>query len=330
VIGTAAARDTGEKPTATRRDYVLATGFTGGTYYRGGLAMATQIDVRMSPRPNFGVVAVPTAGSIQNLKMVLERNADFAIVQRLVLAKLQRKGENLPPASPEPIASIGWLWENVEHFLLRYEYVSQGTLSDLAQVVHDSGYLGSESSGTIVSTKTILEGIGIEVPPEPTSSLSYDSVVEKLESGEFVFASLPGGEPVSAVARVLASLGPKIRLLSVTEEEFGRLVDAAPKWPQGAPPQWRRVNIAAGTYPLQMEDIMSLAQRNVLIARADLPENDVYEITKEIYSNVERLAEVHPALKQLKDAYKDVDSIWPPLHPGARRYFEEILVNGGK
>ena len=41
---------------------------------------------------------------------------------------------------------------------------------------------------------------------------------------------------------------------------------------------------------------------------------------------MERLSEVHPALSQLGAARIDVTDIWPPLHPGARRYFEEAGI----
>ncbi|WP_295445899.1 TAXI family TRAP transporter solute-binding subunit [uncultured Thiodictyon sp.] len=304
---------------ATKRDYVLATGFTGGTYYHAGVAIATQIDVRMIPEASFGLIAIPTAGSQENLELLTQRHADLAIVQALVLEQLRRSPSQGTSSDVASLASIGWLWQNVEHFLLLEKYVSSGSLADLRSIVNKPVYLGAESSGTRISTTSILSSLGIHFPVENLRSTSYDAVVGELKSGPIVFASLPGGDPVSSVTRAFSSLGNAVRLLAVTDDELALIRSGAAVW--------QRAIIPAATYPLQLTDVASISQPNVLVVRQDLPEEDVYRITREIYTHVARLAEVHPALMQLDQAHKNIDSIWPPLHPGARRYFEERSSN---
>lgn len=296
-------------------DYILATGFTGGTYYHAGLAIATQIDVRMMPYNEFGLVARPTAGSVENIQMLENGKADMAILQNYVVAGLRKPGQETALAGHVPLASIGWLWKNVEHFLLDRQYVSDGTLSDLHHVIGKPVYLGAKSSGTRLSTTLILGSLGIHFPDEDMVFTNYDGAVGELDHESIVFASLPGGDPVSAVARAFATLGPSVSMLEVTDDELKSIQEMAP--------QWKRAVIPAGTYPLQTTDVASIAQYNLLVVRADMPVEDVYLITKEIYNNADRLSKVHPALLELADTIENIDQIWPPLHPGAARYFTE-------
>lgn len=303
-------------------DYILATGFTGGTYYHAGLAIATQIDVRMAPEAKFGLIAKSTAGSVENLKLMESGKADMAILQNYVVGKIRKSEQITPMAGLVPLASVGWLWKNVEHFLLDQKYVSNSSLSDLKNVIGKPVYIGAKSSGTRVSTSLILESLGIHFPAKDLVFTNYDGAVGELDRRTIAFASLPGGDPVSAVSRAFASLGSSISMLEVTDEELANIQNQAP--------QWQRAIIPIGTYPLQTTEVASIAQYNILVVRADMPEEDVYQITREIYNNVDRLSKVHPAFVELGDTVEYIDSIWPPLHPGAARYFNEFKNTNAK
>ena len=89
---------------------------------------------------------------------------------------------------------------------------------------------------------------------------------------------------------------------------------------------WTPYTIPAGTYPKQDQDINTIAQPNILAARADVPEKDVYEITKTIYNNLPFLNNIHPATKAMA-LEKAIAGLPLPLHPGAARFYKEQGLN---
>lgn len=68
---------------AEERSYILATASTGGTYYPVGVALATLSKVKLAPKHHFSLSAISSAGSGENVKLLNENEAQFAILQGL-------------------------------------------------------------------------------------------------------------------------------------------------------------------------------------------------------------------------------------------------------
>ena len=68
---------------AEPRNYILATASTGGTYYPVGVALATLTKVKIQPTHKTGMSAINSAGSGENVKLLRENEAQFAILQGL-------------------------------------------------------------------------------------------------------------------------------------------------------------------------------------------------------------------------------------------------------
>jgi TRAP transporter TAXI family solute receptor len=88
---------------------------------------------------------------------------------------------------------------------------------------------------------------------------------------------------------------------------------------------WTPYLIPAGTYPGQDADVQTIAQPNFLAVRADVPEEDVYKITKTIYENLAFLQAIHKATTAMA-LDKAIAGLPVPLHPGAARYFREMGI----
>ncbi len=68
---------------AEERSYILATASTGGTYYPVGVALATLTKVKLTPSYHFSLSAISSAGSGENVKLMNDNEAQFAILQGL-------------------------------------------------------------------------------------------------------------------------------------------------------------------------------------------------------------------------------------------------------
>ncbi|WP_087972118.1 TAXI family TRAP transporter solute-binding subunit [Oceanobacillus rekensis] len=80
--------------------------------------------------------------------------------------------------------------------------------------------------------------------------------------------------------------------------------------------------IEAGTYSFLKEDVDTISTPAILITHKDVPVDEVYQMTKSIYENLDYLGNVHEEFKKLtEDKMMDVGNV--PLHPGAQKFFQE-------
>lgn len=303
--------------TAEPADYVLATGSTGGTYYPVGVALATMVKVKLQPDDGIGMSALTTAGSAENIRLLHDGQAQFAILQALYGQNAAVGTGIMADAGPQPnLRSVTVLWPNVEHFVVPTADAKTGTMADLLALVGQPMALGAPESGTRGSSLSLLDALGAPVKDaDALSEADYGAAVAALKAGEVKAVSLPGGDPVGALAELFASERDAYTLLSFTEEE-AQAADAG----RGL---WSAYTVPAETYAGQAKEITTIAQPNFLAVNADVSEENVYRITRAIYENLPFLQAIHAATQALA-VDKALDGLPVPLHPGAARYYREI------
>ncbi|HAS61115.1 MAG TPA: C4-dicarboxylate ABC transporter substrate-binding protein, partial [Vibrio sp.] len=146
---------------AEDRSYILATASTGGTYYPVGVALATLSKVKLAPKYKFSLSAISSAGSGENVKLLNENEAQFAILQGLYGAWAWN-GEGPYKARQDDLRSVSMLWQNVEHFIVRSDLASSGTVSDLDNLKDKKFSIGKKNSGTENSGRQIMKGLGVD------------------------------------------------------------------------------------------------------------------------------------------------------------------------
>lgn len=303
------------------RSYIMATATTGGTYYPVGVALATLIKVKLQPTENISMSAITSAGSGENIKLMREDQAQFAILQGLYGAWAWNGTGQVKAEGPQKnLRSVTMLWQNVEHFLVRAGNVKSGDMSDMNNLKGKKFSIGKRNSGTEGSGRTILEGIGIDPDSLDLAYLGYGPSADALQNGTIEGANIPAGVPVSAITQAAAALGSGLRVLDFTDEQMNEANEAA------GLELWTRYEIPAETYPGQSKPILTVAQPNFLAVRADVDEEAVYKITKAIYENLAFLQGIHKATKAMA-IEKAIAGLPFPLHPGAARYYQEQGVN---
>ncbi|MBK8909503.1 MAG: TAXI family TRAP transporter solute-binding subunit [Rhodospirillales bacterium] len=303
------------------RSYIMGTATTGGTYYPVGVALATLIKVKLQPTENISISAITSAGSGENIKLMREDQAQFAILQGLYGAWAWNGTGQVKAEGPQKnLRSVTMLWQNVEHFVVRAGNVKSGDMSDMNNLKGSKFSIGQRNSGTEGSGRTILEGIGINPEAFDLAYLGYGPSAEALQNGTIEGANIPAGVPVSAIAQAAAALGSGMRVLDFTDEQVNQVNEEA------GLELWTRYEIPAETYPGQSKPIMTIAQPNFLAVRADVDEEAVYKITKAIYENLAFLQGIHNATKVMA-IEKAIAGLPFPLHPGAAKYYQEQGVN---
>ncbi|NVK41233.1 MAG: TAXI family TRAP transporter solute-binding subunit [Oceanospirillaceae bacterium] len=303
---------------ADNRNYILATASTGGTYYPVGVALATLAKVKLEPTQGMAMSAINSAGSGENIKLLRENEAQFAILQGLYGAWAWNGEGALANSGPQQqLRSVTMLWQNVEQFVVKSEYAKTGTIMDMANLYDKKFSIGPKNSGTEGSGLTILGNLGLDADKFDMAYMGYGPSADALQNGTVDGMNIPSGVPTSAITRAFAALGSDIRILDFTDEEIEKA--------NGRYKLWTRFTIPANTYPGQTQEVQTMAQPNFLAVRDDVSEEDVYQLTKTIYENLAFLNGIHKATEAMA-LDKAIAGLPVPLHPGAARYYQEVGV----
>ena len=79
--------------------------------------------------------------------------------------------------------------------------------------------------------------------------------------------------------------------------------------------------IPAGTYTGQDADVATIGVKSVLLVGNKISENAAYTLTKELYEHASDLQYAMPLSLELS-----LDGITVPLHPGAKKYYQEAGI----
>lgn len=293
---------------AEPRAYVIATGAEGGTYYPVGVAMALLTTIHLSGPQDISLEAALSSGSRENMRMLRDSTAQFAIVQAV-------SGQPEADVSGDGVLrGVAMLWPDVAHFLLRTDLVETGTIADLASLTGQGFSMGPLGSGAESLTTMMLENLGFAYDTWGLVFQSYEQSVRALQDGSIAGVNISSGIGVSSVAQVMTQMGDAISLLSVTGAQAQRLAEGS-----GAV---ATTFIAGGTYPGVSDSVQTVAFPNFLAVNAHVPEEDVYWVTRVIFENLPYLCSVHPAACGITLAGA-LDGMPMALHPGAARYFAE-------
>lgn len=289
----------------------ITTATTGGTYYPVGVGMATLWTEKLK---NEGIEAraMSSAGWVENVDILRKHEAEIGIMQGLAQV-LAWEGKDIFQGNPyKDMRSMLVLWPNVDHFVLVKDKVKTGTAIDIKGTRFCPGATGS---GTLMSTKYIMQALGITFKDIQPEFVGYAEAARAIMDGRLDGGSFIAGPPVSAVTELFAAPGgPKVKILEFTDEQLKKVQEILPFY--------FRFVIEPGTYPNQNEPIKTIAQPNWLAVRKDVPADVVYKLTKTLWENLDYMLKVHKACRYLK-IEKALDGLTVPLHPGAYRYYKE-------
>ncbi|GAB5387948.1 MAG: hypothetical protein Alpg2KO_09160 [Alphaproteobacteria bacterium] len=158
--------------TDDEKDYVLTTASKTGTYYPVGVALSTLVKIKLSPKHQFTLNAETSAGSAENVARLRKGEAQFAIMEGLYgdwawhgTGAMEESGKL------DSIRSVAQLWPEVEHWVLRSDLATTGTMDDLLPLTSEQTLsIGPRNSGTAGSAKLILGGLGLDLEPEVSTT----------------------------------------------------------------------------------------------------------------------------------------------------------------
>lgn len=283
----------------------IATGGAGGPYYTIGGALAKVYKEKLG----YNATVRSTDGSVENIHLLEEGKADIAFVMSDVASFALGGHEGFQTSGPaRHMKSMAGLYLN---------YVQIVTVKDRAiHSVYDlKGKrvgVGAPNSGVELNARMILSGHGITYSDIKPEYLSYAEAIEQLKSNAIDAAFVTSGLPNSAVLDLQNT--NEVVIVPIQSASIDQLTRQFAFF--------EKAQLPAGLYR-NAKAVPTVAIRNILLVRSDLPEAQVYTITKAFFENLDVLQAAHGAANQIdrQEAGKD---LVVPLHPGAAKFYHEI------
>ena len=289
-----------------KKDYILATGGTGGTYYPFGGAIANIWNTKIE---NMNVTAQATGASAENLRLINKGEAEYAIVQNDVMDYAYNGKDLFAGEKLENIMTIGTLYPEVVQIAVSKD----SGIKSVADFRGKRISVGDAGSGVEFNAKQILEGYGLTFDDIKKSNLSFKESAEGIQNGTLDGCFVTAGVPNAALQELAFSAGlVLVPVDSVAAEKICKKYN-----------YYTVTSIPGGTYKGTDSDTAALAIKATLAVNAKLDEEIVYQMTKALFENLDSLAAAHAKGKEVS-AKAAVTGVSVPFHPGAKKYFTEI------
>lgn len=292
---------------AEKLDIVLATGSTSANYYAVGGVMSTVLNDKLTKS---NITVTSTGASKANVQLLQDNEANFAILQNDV-AYYASTGTDLfegEAAYTEWGALCSLYDEVVQVFTL------DPSIKSFSDLKGKTVSVGAAGSGDNFAAGQIFAEFDMTFDDVNAVYQSYSDSAEGMKDGKIDAAFCVSGAPTTALVDLAATAGKPLNIITLEDEHIdGLMADY---------PFYAKTVIPAGTYDKQDADITTVAIRAMLVARADVAEDVVYELMTEMFGNLDALATGHAKFANLSlETAKDGVSI--AYHPGAEKFLTE-------
>ena len=296
---------------AAAENLVIGTSSPGGSYFLmgGGLSTAITRDLK-----GITLSTRTTAGSTTNMRMIGQENsgiqlglANLGAVYNAVTATGKFKGQkpvtNARALMTLTISPIHWVT------------LADDNITSFADLKGKRVSLAKAGSGTAANAELVLRTVGV-FDQVRAQYLGFGEAGDALRDGNLDAFAVASATPVPVVTALAASR--KVRLIPLSQSELEAVMKQNPAF---APYVIKAADYGEGV----VADAQSYGTPSTIMARADVPNDVIYQIVKYTFSK--------KTDKYMKTVYKS----WNPepgieafknagikMHPGALRAYKEL------
>lgn len=282
----------------------MGTGGTSGTYYAFGGVLGQYI----KNNAGIDVTVVSTDGSKANIESIAAGDYQLGTVQSDVMAYAwegTRSFESTGKVDSFRVVA-GLYAEAVQLITMDPEIKSVADLKGKAVSI------GAPGSGTYFNAMDVLSAAGLAETDIKPQYQSFADSTDALKDGKIDAAFIVAGAPTAAITELCTTNSAS--LVPIDGDIAAKLMEACPFYTS--------YTIPAGTYNGQAEDVTTVTVKATLIVAASASEDDVYNLTKAIFDNVDAIAAENGKGKELS-VENATSGMAAPFHAGAAKYFAE-------
>ncbi len=276
----------------------FAVGFQGGTY--------ENIVKSLDGLPSLSFKIINSQGTNDIINLINEGKAEFGMVQLDILSDVYNKegGKN------QNVKLLMPLYVEEVHLIANKKIKAVDDLKGKAVSI------GAPNSGTAVTAAIILNQLGLKGSLKETAGLEPAEGLANLQDGKIDALFIVSGAPVELLAALPGEFGDKYHLLAFNNERYDKIT--AEKY------DYQKAVIQKKDYPWLDGDVKTIAVISSFIVDKNIPDGEIDNFIKTIFSNIEELEKKHPKWKEM-----DEDEIaWylknypDQFHPAAKKMLQ--------
>lgn len=280
----------------------IASAGTAGTFY----IMAAGIADLFSKQLSVNSVAEVTAGSVENAKLIDSKRVELAVMQVDVMQNALTG--KTPFKAPVDIVATVPLYPNVVQIVT----LKNSPINSFADLKGKRVSVGSPGSGILATNQIILETLGLSLNDIHPQYLSFAETTNAFRDGLIDAAIVNTAAPAPWIVDLETT--HEVKFVELTREEIEKFTEKFN--------YFVAAEIPKNAYKSLDKDVPTFAVWIILACRGDLPENDVYEMTKTIFENTDFLKGIHPVGSYITlESVSKISSL--PFHPGAAKFYSE-------
>ena len=289
----------------------IGTGGVTGVYYPTGGAISKMVNAKRKEY-NLRATVESTGGSVFNVNAIMAGDLEFGVVQsdRQFQAfngtadwegKPQTKLRAVFSIHPESVTLVA---------------ATDAGINSVADLKGKRVNIGNPGSGQRGNALDLLDAAGIN----PDTDLKAEGIKAAESAGMLQDDRIDAffytvGHPNGSVKEAVAG-ARKVNFVPIDKAIVDKLVA---KFPYYAPSV-----IPVSMYPgvTNKADVASFGVKATFVTSADVSDDVVYAITKEVFENFEAFKKLHPAYSTLTKESM-LQGMSAPIHPGAMKYYKE-------
>jgi len=293
----------------SRETVTIASGGVAGVYFPTAVAICKLM--HRSNYTNTRCKPSSTAGSIYNIDQLRNQTFDFALAQSDSQYMAISGDSSFKDHSPYvQLRSVMSLYSEPYTVLVKNNSDYQ-SFNDLKG---SRVNFGSAGTGQHSTSKLLLELSGwTEADLKHAKTLPSDRQSRALCSGKIDAMIYIVGHPSDAVNEAIKLCGA--RLLPIEEVTVNRLINKYPFY--------KEVTIPGNSYQNNKKDITTFGVAATLLTDSKVSDDIVYHLVDAIFENLAIFKKLHPALGLLEPSEMTSDALTAPMHPGAKKYYQE-------
>lgn len=302
------AASVGLSATAARAEFInVLTGGTSGVYYPLGVALSELYAGGIS---GARTQVQATKASVENLNLLAAGRGEVAFaLGDSVMAGWEGREESGFKAPLTNLRAIGGMYDNYIQIIAE----KSAGIETIADLKGKTISVGAPASGTELNARAIFAAAGMSYGDMgKVEYLPYSESAELIKNRQLQSTLQSSGLGAAFIKDL--STTHEITIVSIPAEIVNSI---------GAP--YKAAVIPAGTYNGQDAEVPTAAVTNILVTSEKVSEETVYQMTKLMFENIDKLRAAHSAASAL-DPAKAVQALPIPLHPGAEKYYREIGV----
>ena len=283
----------------------MGTGSPTGTYFAYGGVLGQYI----TNKAGIEVTPVSTGGSKDNIQGIDVGDYQLGTVQSDVMHYAWQGTRSFETEGKiNTFRTVAGLYAEAVQLI-----TTNPNINSVADLKDKKVSIGAAGSGVYFNAIDILTAAGLTLDDIDEQFLNFDQSADSLKDGKVDAAFIVAGAPTPAVTE-LCMTNANAKIVPID----GAIADKLMK----DNTFYSVYKIPAGTYANQTAEVSTVTVKATLIVSATAGEDEVYNLTKAIFDNIDAIKAEHAKGAELS-LENATEGLTVPFHAGAAKYFKE-------